>query len=256
MIDVPILDGFYDCVPYLTAEKAMRDREHRVAEMVQAKGITTAVLMWNLHVERPAEVLDKCEHVGTNPLGEWYIWNGKVLIWHLTIGAPPAASAMEMLRAFGIKSVVAWGSAGAIDPEFDSSQILVVDRAIRDEGTGYHYLPPSVYIDLDKKLASRLHNFIMDKGIKAVKGTIWTTDAYFRETRGRIAKRISQGALAVDMECSALACVAKVLGLNFCQFVYFSDIVKQDDWARSGTEADRTAIRTKLLGLALEFASN
>jgi len=258
-VDIPILDGFYDCEPFLTPEKAIgqkQGKEYAVAKIIQEQGIKTVVLNWlpphKLHLAE--SILSKCKHIMQSTLGEMYLHNDKVLLLFLPIGAPNAAASVEELRWMGITNFIAMGSAGCIDERFDESKILVVDRAIRDEGTSYHYIPPATYIEPDKDLTRQLCDFLKTKDIKFERGTTWTTDAFYRETKSRIAKRKSQGAIAVEMESSALAAVCKFHNLKFCQFLYFSDIVKQDNWSWRGTRESRHEIRAQLIELALEFA--
>jgi purine-nucleoside phosphorylase len=116
-------------------------------------------------------------------------------------------------------------------------------------------LPASTYVETDKGLTQKLSNFFTSKNINYITGTTWTMDAFYRETKNRIKKRISQGALCVEMECSALAAACKFYGLKFCQFLYLADVIKQNAWTNPGTKESRRTLKSKMLELALEFAS-
>ena len=253
--EIPILDNFCDDMPFLTAESWLAQDEdlQRVAAAVKKYKIKTAVFTWGNEAKKLVEVLSTCDLTDTSPTGTLYTYKKRVLIYILNIGAPNAAAAVEELRVCGIKNFIAFGSAGNIRLDIDESNIIIVDRAIRDEGTSYHYAPPALYSYPDESFTKKLIAFLSEKDIRHTVGTAWSTDAFYRETKGRIAKRISQGCLAVDMECSALASVCKFHNLRFCEFLYFSDAVKQDSWVRSG-EDYRHGIKLRMLKLALEFA--
>jgi len=249
----PLLDEFYDDVPYLTPEKCVRDEvKKNYADKVVSQGISTAVLFWtSRELLTIPNIINECEPLVDDAHWKTFLYKNKVVFVVLRIGAPVAAALIEELRIFGIRNFIALGRAGCIDKDFDETQVVVVNRAIRDEGTSLHYLPPSVYVDLDKELADKISEHLKGKGIKTIQGTTWTTDAFYRETSKRIAKRISQGAISVEMESAALAAVAKFYGLKFGQFVWFSDKVCDKDWSWIGDATKREGF----VLTALEFAN-
>lgn len=253
---IPLLDNFYDDVPYLTPEKILGELGEKIYNVIKKYKIETAVITW-IDSKKLTQVLDNCEFVGKDHVRQTWVWNKKILIEVITIGAPVAAGTIEYLNCYGIKNVVAFGSAGRISDKFDSGNLLVVERAIRDEGTSYHYLPAALGVDLDKELSDKLTAFFNGKKIRNAKATTWTIDAFFRETKQRISKRVGQGAVAVEMECSALAAVCKFYGMKFCQFLFFSDTIKNGAWewtAALETKQENWDKRTALLELAIEFA--
>lgn len=73
-----------------------------------------------------------------------------------------------------------------LQPELHPGDIVVVDRAIRDEGASYHYLPPAKYIEAGAQLADKLADAIRARGGVYRRGTTWTTDAPYRETREEV----------------------------------------------------------------------
>jgi purine-nucleoside phosphorylase len=85
----------------------------------------------------------------------------------------------------------------------------LIDRALRDEGTSYHYAMPSDYSEADPNLIAAAARALKIKGINAVTGPSWTTDAPFRETAEAIAAARSKGILAVEMEAAALYAFAR-----------------------------------------------
>jgi len=249
----PLLDEFYDDTPYLTPERCVRDDIKKIyTQKVVSKGITTAVLFWtSRELLSIPNIISECEPLVDDAHWKTFLYKEKIVLVVLRIGAPAAAAAIEELRIFGIKNYFALGRAGCIDKDFDTSKIVVVSRAIRDEGTSLHYLPASIYVDLDKEFANKIYAHLHDKGLKVVKGTTWTTDAFYRETSKRIAKRISQGAISVEMECAALAAVAKFYNLKFGQFVWFSDTVCDNDWKWICDKTKREALVFTALGFAM-----
>jgi len=87
----------------------------------------------------------------------------------------------------------------------------VIDRAWRDEGTSYHYLPPGDWSAAPEHLLSRLEG-MADDGPRVLTGPTWTTDAPFRETEAAIAAARARGILAVEMEAAALYAFARARG--------------------------------------------
>ncbi len=147
------------------------------------------------------------------------------------LGGPSAASLMEELALFGIREFVAVGSAGCLQADI-KDKFVIVEKAVRDEGTSYHYLKPSAYAQTDKELSKQLGQFLENKKFEYVIATTWTNDAIYRETKQKVAMAKKLGAVAVEMECAAWCAVAKYRGYKFAQLLYFSDLVNQDAWTR------------------------
>lgn len=122
------------------------------------------------------------------------------------VGAPFAVLVAEQLFASGCRLLVSVTSAGRIADRGPTPYFVLIDRALRDEGTSYHYLPPSTYADApDAALLDRVEDALSRlSGIVVHRGATWTTDAPYRETEAAIAKARDLGALAVEMEAAAL----------------------------------------------------
>ena len=58
------------------------------------------------------------------------------------VGASFAVLVAEQLFASGCRLLISMTSAGQILPVREPPYFIVIDRALRDEGTSYHYLPP------------------------------------------------------------------------------------------------------------------
>ena len=145
------------------------------------------------------------------------------------IGAPMAVAIVEELNVlFNAKNYIVFGSCGAL---FDIAEgkLIVIDEAYRDEGTSYHYIQASDYIKI--KTANALTKILDELEIEYVVGKSWTTDAFYRETENNKTKRVKEGCICVEMECSALQAVCDFRGLNLYQFVYAADSLNEK-WAR------------------------
>jgi len=128
------------------------------------------------------------------------------------VGAPFAVLVAEELFASGCRFLLSITSAGQINRLRNPPYIVIVDRALRDEGTSYHYAPPADYAAADPALVVMARDAALGKKLDIVVGPSWTTDAPFRETEQAIAAAQSQGILAVEMEAAALYAFARARG--------------------------------------------
>lgn len=132
------------------------------------------------------------------------------------VGAPFAVLIAEELLESGCRLLLSVTSAGQIVPAEPTPYFVIIDRALRDEGTSYHYAEPSEYGEANAELVAMAVNALKTAGLRVIVGPTWTTDAPFRETAEAIEAAKRRGILAVEMEAAALytfalACQAKVL---------------------------------------------
>ncbi len=120
------------------------------------------------------------------------------------VGAPFAVLVAEELFACGCALVISVTSAGQIVPVGAPPYFVVIDKALRDEGTSYHYAAPEPFAAAEPRLVAAAKAALERNGIVAHIGASWTTDAPFRETAEAIASARLQGVLAVEMEAAAL----------------------------------------------------
>ena len=125
------------------------------------------------------------------------------------VGGPFSVLVAEQLFASGCRLLVNIASAGQIADVGPPPYHILVDRALRDEGTSYHYLPPSAYAHADPSIIALADQALAQAGQRIYAGATWTTDAPFRETAEAIAVRRSEGILAVEMEAAALYAFAR-----------------------------------------------
>jgi uridine phosphorylase len=125
------------------------------------------------------------------------------------VGAPFAVLVAEQLFVSGCRFLISITSAGQIEPIGPTPYFVLIDRALRDEGTSHHYLPPSIFSEADSALADRAFAGLTSLPVAIHRGTAWTTDAPYRETEDAIAAARAHGALAVEMEAAALYAFAR-----------------------------------------------
>ena len=164
-----------------------------------------------------------------------------------------AAVALERVLAAGIETVVACGSAGAVIPDLALGHVVIVDSAIRDEGTSYHYLPPSREISARAKVVEILRNVAHDSGAPHTVGKTWTTDGFFRETPGRIKRRRNEGCIVVEAEAAALLAVGQFRDVPIGQYLFAGDDVSGPVWDDRGWHTAHDVHRT-LFDLAARSA--
>jgi uridine phosphorylase len=125
------------------------------------------------------------------------------------VGAPFAVLVAEQLFASGADLVISITSAGQLQPLADPPYFVLIDQALRDEGTSLHYLPPATWSALPGHLKARLEPAIHDLAEPVITARSWTTDAPYRETRAAIASAIKARATCVEMEAAALYALAE-----------------------------------------------
>ena len=124
------------------------------------------------------------------------------------VGAPFAVLVAEELFASGCRLLMSVTSAGQIVPAGTLPYFVLIDRALRDEGTSYHYLPGAPYARIPQETLV-IGESLLTGSPPVVRGGSWTTDAPFRETEEAIAFARSEGLLAVEMEAAALYAFAE-----------------------------------------------
>jgi uridine phosphorylase len=125
------------------------------------------------------------------------------------VGASFAVLVAEQLFASGCQLLVSLTSAGQLHQLRPPPYFVLIERALRDEGTSYHYLPPQDYSRANGGLVAAMENAFVDLAVPVERGATWTTDAPFRETKRAISAMKSKGLLAVEMEAAALYAFAE-----------------------------------------------
>jgi len=161
------------------------------------------------------------------------IWTGeydgvKLALAELPVGAPAAVIVVEQMLAVGVETIVAVGSCGALGP-VELGEFLLPVRALRDEGTSYHYLPPARWVETNAAVLAACRSALEARGLKGTDCDTWTTDGFFRETAGLVARRREEGCTVVEMECAALAACAQLRGARYGQILYSADTLAGEE---------------------------
>ncbi len=148
--------------------------------------------------------------------------NEDICLVQAPVGAAPAAQILDWLIGYGVKKIIAGGCCGALR-DYDEGEFLIPYKALRDEGTSYHYAPPSRYIEIDKGAVSAIENTLREYSLPYEKVITWSTDGFYRETKEKVLYRKEEGCSVVEMECSALAACAELRNATFGQLLYTAD---------------------------------
>lgn len=176
-------------------------------------------LRWSIPVKKAGRIM-----------GDFYLvksTRGQVgVLSNFGIGAPVIASLAEEMIAWGVKRfvILSWG--GALQPNLNSGDIVIADKAIRDEGVSQHYFPAGKFIHADPSLTQKLQSLLASAAI----GATWTTDAPYRETREEILKYQSEGVQTVEMEIAALFAVAGLRGVQSAAVIIMADRLANLKW--------------------------
>ncbi len=152
------------------------------------------------------------------------------VIGNFGIGAPAASVVLEELIALGAKSFITIGTAGALQRNLKVGDLVVCKRAIRDEGTSYHYLKYSKYTYASKDITREIKSCLDKFKQKYIVGTSWTVDTPFRETTSEVKQYQKEGILTVEMEASALFAVAQYRGVDIGAVFALSDSLSELEW--------------------------
>lgn len=177
----------------------------------------------------------------------------KVCLAQAPVGSAPAAQFMDWLIGYGVEQIISTGTCGVL-ADIEENAFLVPVRALRDEGTSYHYAAPSRYMDVHVEAISAIEQVLEQLGIPYEEVMTWTTDGFYRETAEKVAYRKEEGCAVVEMECSALVAVAQLRGVVWGELLFTADSLAdldnydQRDW---GAEAF-----DKALELCLEIVSH
>jgi uridine phosphorylase len=177
-------------------------------------------------------------------LSRFTLADREVGIVPFAVGAPFAVLVAEELVASGCGLLISLTSAGRIAAAPGVASFMVIDRALRDEGTSYHYLPPARWSHLHPDLRGRLATLTMPDGPPIAHGASWTTDAPFRETATDIDRHRAAGVLAVEMEAAALYALARAKGHSIvCLAHLTNELGGEGDFEKGVADGAEDALR-------------
>jgi uridine phosphorylase len=173
--------------------------------------------------------------------------DGRVgVLGNFGIGAPGITSLADEMMAWGVKNLVIMSLAGGLQPDLAPGSIVIADRAIRDEGTSYHYLPPAKDVQASSRLVSAIGSALEKSGLTSTTGAVWSTDAPYRETREEAEFFGREGVKAVDMESAGLFAAAQVRGRDAASVFVIGDSLAGPRWS---APPDMRALHLRLKSL-------
>ena len=166
------------------------------------------------------------------------------------VGAPFAVLLAEQLFVSGCHFLISMTSAGQIVARGPTPYFVMIDRALRDEGTSYHYLPPTEFAEADAALAERAFDALSGLAEPVFRGAAWTTDAPFRETAAAIERCRAHDILAVEMEAAALYAFARSSGRPILCFAHVTNQMAMVDGDFEKGEGDGAKASLAVIGAA------
>jgi len=163
----------------------------------------------------------------------WFLknTNNKIAVFgNFGLGSPMIATRVEELIQFGIKKFISIGEAGGIQKDVKIEEIIVCDKAIRDEGVSYHYLKSSKYVYPHKNLLTNIISILQKQNISFKIGSTWTMDAIYRQTEAEVKKFQSENVLTIEMEVATLFAIAQYKKVEAGAILTISDSFANFKW--------------------------
>lgn len=167
---------------------------------------------------------------GDWPIYETYYKGKRFAFYKGRLGAPACVSCFEEVISMGAERIILLGNCGVLDKRIQDCGIIIPTSAIRGEGTSMYYLPPADLICVNRNHQALFQEILSEHGYPWITGTTWTTDAFFRETRGKIDAAKAFGAICVEMECAAMQAMCDFRNVDFFQFFYAGDNLDHSAW--------------------------
>jgi uridine phosphorylase len=163
--------------------------------------------------------------------------DGGVGIAPTGVGGPSVAARIENLTYMGVRRFVSIGTAGAISPGLSIGDVVVVDKALRDDGVSQHYLPPARFVEPSASLTEDVAGCLQRRGVEVRRGATWTVPTPYRVTAEEITTYTDEGIATVEMEAASVFAVGDVIGAETAAAVVISDLVGLDkttvDWSKT-----------------------
>lgn len=146
------------------------------------------------------------------------------------IGAPALVAFVEEMIAWGVKRFILLSWGGALSSSVNEGSIVLVEKAIRDEGVSHHYLPPEKYIRAEGAFIQNVASQLSERNIKFTFGAAWTTDAPYRETKAEVERYRAENVQVVEMETAGLYALAKARNVQAASIVIAADSLADLSW--------------------------
>jgi uridine phosphorylase len=163
------------------------------------------------------------------------------------LGAPQAVLVLEKLIASGVTDVIAMGWCGSLQAHVRIGDLVLATGAFSEEGTSAHYPITNRRPEPSRELLDALREALTGRALTVHEGMVWSTDAPFRETIGKVIKYQQAGALAVDMEASALFTVAAFRNIRVAEALVVSDDLSSLEWVHGFRDPGFKLAREEML---------
>jgi uridine phosphorylase len=246
---VPILKSkYYDAPSVFTPENLLREARRQ-------KGFTFGQVPSICILDPDGDLVDYLHatgHARRHPAWACYHTNLDTFVYEeiefgvigRVVGASFAVLVAEELFASGCELLISITSAGQIISLDHPPYIVLIEKALRDEGTSYHYLPPSTFSYLHPELIKTIYSAWDNTHVPLYIGASWTTDAPFRETEQMITTCRKRGILTVEMEAAALYALAEVKQYKIVCFAHVTNQMGQTegDFEKGQAQGSFTAL--------------
>jgi len=128
------------------------------------------------------------------------------------IGCPAVAIAVEELCSVGAKVLIRVGTTGGIQQDVRKTDIVIPVAAVRYEGTSSNYAPLEFPAVADWKVVGALVRNAQRSGVRLHVGVVWTSDAFYAESRELLEKLAELNVKSVEMESSTLFVLSSLRG--------------------------------------------
>src|SRR3989344_707324 len=127
---------------------------------------------------------------------------------HYYYGASAAAVNLEDLIGNGGENFIFLTLARPIADDIKAGNIVLPTRAIRDEGTSFHYLKPAKQVIGNIEIEKKLKEELKKNSLSAKIGLTWTTDSPYSKVR-KTREIIESKAFTIDNDSAAMFAVAR-----------------------------------------------
>lgn len=257
MATPPILENKNPSMPSVFAPAALM-REARRQKNIEEAQIPSVCLL-----DPDGDLVRHLRRTGhAKPFEGWPCYHTELDVFTLAgrqvgivgraVGAAFAVLVAEELFACGCRLLISLTSAGQIVAAGAPPYFVIIARALRDEGTSYHYASPAEYADASPHLLVAAIEAVKHDGPRTISGASWTTDAPFRETIQAIQAAADRGILAVEMEAAALYAFAEATGRKVLCLAHVTNTMAQSGADFEKGEDDGTVDALAVLGRLVE----
>jgi uridine phosphorylase len=257
MATPPILDNKDPSMPSVFVPSALMREARRQKDIMEANVPAVCLL------DPDGDLVRHLRRTGhARPFERWPCYHTELDVFSLAgrqvgivgraVGASFAVLVAEELFASGCRLLISLTSAGQIVAAGPPPYFIIIDRALRDEGTSYHYAAPSEYANACPRLLKAATEAVKPDGPRTIRGASWTTDAPFRETSQAIQAAAGKGILAVEMEAAALYAFAAATARKVLCLAHVTNTMAQSGADFEKGENDGTVDALAVLGGLVE----